>query len=62
MQQNKQKGKHNNSAENVEEDEYSKTRLIVKNLPSHIDDSRLKKLFEPFGELTDSHVISTEYV
>jgi RNA recognition motif-containing protein len=57
--------KHNHdksSEDSTAVDTQQKTRLIIKSLPTHIDDKRLRKMFEPFGEITDSAVVHTKYV
>jgi RNA recognition motif-containing protein len=43
-----------------QEDLRQKTRLIVKGLPPHVDNNRLRKIFEPFGEMTDCKIMYTK--
>ena len=33
------------------------SRLIVKNIPKHIDEKRLKTTFEKIGEVTDCKIV-----
>ncbi|KAF4655558.1 RNA binding motif protein 19 [Perkinsus olseni] len=35
------------------------SRIIVKNLPKHVDDARLKEFFSAHGEVTDARVMKT---
>jgi multiple RNA-binding domain-containing protein 1 len=44
----------------TQEDLRQKTRLIIKGLPPHVDNNRLRKIFEPFGEMTDCKVMYTK--
>jgi RNA recognition motif-containing protein len=38
------------------------SRLIVKNIPKHITDARLKAHFATKGEVTDVKILKTKYV
>ena len=38
------------------------SRLIVKNLPKHIQESRLRKIFEKHGTITDLKLVKTKYI
>ncbi|KAF4683354.1 RNA binding motif protein 19 [Perkinsus olseni] len=42
------------------EKEGQSSRIIVKNLPKHVDDARLKEFFSAHGEVTDARVMKTK--
>lgn len=49
---------HNNAVA-APHPEHPSSRICVKNIPKHIDDTRLKEHFSQKGEVTDAKVMRT---